>query len=130
MTEAAQGRPPFARPGGTAARNAMSRPAQHVFVCQNERPAAGRPSCGGRGSAALFTALQREVGARPALWGRVAITGCACLGPCFEGPALVVYPEGVWYAGATAADAAEIVEHHLAGGQVVERLRYRFPDEE
>src|SRR5262245_44128638 len=64
----------------------MSRPAHHVFVCQNERPVEGRPSCGARGGGNVFTALQREVGARPELWGRVAVTGCACLGPCFEGP--------------------------------------------
>jgi (2Fe-2S) ferredoxin len=108
----------------------MSRPSQHVFVCLNERPVEGRPSCGGRGGGALFSALQREVGARPALWGRVAITGCACLGPCFEGPNVVVYPEGVWYAGVAPTDAAEIVQRHLAEGVPVERLRYRFPDEE
>jgi (2Fe-2S) ferredoxin len=107
----------------------MSRPAHHVFVCQNERPSEGRPSCGARGAAALFTALQREIGARPALWGRVAVTSCGCLGPCFEGPTVVVYPEGVWYAGVAEADAAAIVDG-LATGQPVERLRYRFPDED
>ena len=104
-------------------------PPRHVFVCLNERPVGGKPSCGAAGRAELFSALQRAVGARPELWGRVAVTSCGCLGPCFEGPTLVVYPDAVWYAGVGAADAEEIVERHLVGGQPVERLRYQFPDE-
>ena len=77
----------------------------------------------------MYSALQRAVGARPELWGRVAVTSCGCLGPCFEGPNLVVYPEGVWYAAVGAADAQEIVDRHLAAGEIVERLRYQFPEE-
>ena len=112
----------------------MPRPDRHVFVCLNDRPqgaaGAGKPSCGARGGPEVYTALQRAVGARPELWGRVAVTSCGCLGPCFEGPNLVVYPDGVWYAAVAPADAEEIVERHLAGGQIVERLRYQFPDDE
>jgi (2Fe-2S) ferredoxin len=107
----------------------VSHPAHHVFVCQNERPIEGKPSCGARGGAAVFSALQREVGARPALWGRVAVTGCACLGPCFDGPTVVVYPDAVWYVGVRPEDAAEIVERHLGAGQPVERLRQPADDD-
>jgi (2Fe-2S) ferredoxin len=107
----------------------MSRPRLHLFVCGNERPAGGKPSCGARGSSAFFAALQREIGARPALWGQVAVTSCGCLGPCFEGPTMVVYPEGVWYVGVHPQDAPEILEAHLAGGRPLERLRYRWPEE-
>jgi len=57
------------------------------------------------------------------------VTACDCLGPCFDGPNLVIYPEGVWYAGVAAEDAAEIVEEHLTCGRVVERLRYEWPDD-
>jgi (2Fe-2S) ferredoxin len=35
----------------------------------------------------------------------------------------VVYPEAVWYTYVDEADIDEIVESHLAGGRVVERLR-------
>jgi (2Fe-2S) ferredoxin len=38
---------------------------------------------------------------------------------------VVVYPEGVWYGGVTAADVPEIVESHLVNGKPVERLRLR-----
>jgi hypothetical protein len=37
---------------------------------------------------------------------------------------VVVYPDGVWYAAVTPADAGEIVECHLFRGQPLERLRY------
>jgi (2Fe-2S) ferredoxin len=60
----------------------------------------------------------------------VAVTACDCLGPCFDGPNLVIYPEGVWYAGVTAADVQEIVERHLVGGAVVERLRLDWSDDD
>ncbi|HVV84825.1 MAG TPA: hypothetical protein VHE35_17295 [Kofleriaceae bacterium] len=55
------------------------------------------------------------------LGGTVAVTTSGCLGPCFEGPNVVVYPDAVWYRGVGTGDVDEIVEH-LAGGPVVERL--------
>jgi (2Fe-2S) ferredoxin len=107
----------------------MSRFTRHVFVCTNRRPVAGRPSCGARGGEDVLAALEQALAANPDLWGQVAVTGCGCLGPCFDGPNVVVYPEGVWYAGVGAADAAELAERHLAAGEPVERLRYRWPDD-
>jgi (2Fe-2S) ferredoxin len=95
---------------------------RHFFVCTNARPAEGKPSCGARGSAALLTALQEGVGAHPELWGKVAVTPSGCLGPCFEGPTIVVYPEAVWYVGVATADVAEIVDSHMSGGVPVKRL--------
>jgi (2Fe-2S) ferredoxin len=35
----------------------------------------------------------------------------------------------VWYAGIGPAEVTEIVDRHLVGGQVVERLRYQFPED-
>ena len=103
---------------------------RHLFVCVNERPVGGRPSCGGR---ALYEALSAAVLSRGELCARVAVTPTGCLGPCFDGPVAVVYgrdwPEGVWYAGVQASDAETIVDEHLAAGRPVERLRYRWPDD-
>lgn len=107
----------------------MPRIERHLFVCRNERPIEGRPSCGARGSAEIFTAFQQEVGARRELWDKVAITSCGCLGPCFDGPMMVVYPEAVWYRSVTVADVPEIVQSHLVGGQPVERLVYQWQDD-
>jgi (2Fe-2S) ferredoxin len=101
---------------------------RHFFVCENDRPALGKPSCRPRGAAAVLTALQEGVGAHPELWGRVAVTPSGCLGPCFEGPTVVVYPEAVWYVGVTAADVPEIVESHMLRGQPVTRLLYTWEE--
>ena len=45
----------------------------------------------------------------------VMATACGCLGPCFDGPNAVVYPDGVWYGGLDADDAAALAEHLIAG---------------
>jgi len=101
---------------------------RHFFVCQTSRPPEAKPSCGARGAANVFNALQEGLGAHPDLWGRVAVTASGCLGPCFDGPTIVVYPEGVWYAAVKAEDVAEIIESHMVGGRPVERLLYRWPE--
>ncbi len=107
----------------------MPRIERHVFVCRNERPATGRASCAARGADDVFAALQKAVGERPHLWTKVAVTPCGCLGPCIDGPMMVVYPEGVWYQGVTAADVDEIVQAHLIDGQPVKRLLYEWADD-
>ena len=100
----------------------MPKVERHFFVCTNARPAEGKPSCKPRGAAEVLTALQEGVGRHPELWGRVAVTPSGCLGPCFEGPTIVVYPEGVWYGRVRPEDVPEIVERHLIGGEPVARL--------
>lgn len=55
----------------------------------------------------------------------VAVTKSGCLGQCGVGPAMIVYPEGVWYSVPTFEDAMEILDSHLEKGEVVERLVIR-----
>ncbi|MGB8261919.1 MAG: ferredoxin [Terracidiphilus sp.] len=96
---------------------------RHVFVCHNQRPAgAPRPSCTADGTSSLFTTMQ-QLAKAAGLGGRVRINKSGCLDQCEHGPVVVVYPEAVWYGNVQPADAAEIVEQHLAGGRPVERLR-------
>jgi (2Fe-2S) ferredoxin len=56
------------------------------------------------------------------LAGRVQVTTTGCLGPCSEGPSVLVYPEGVMYAGVKKEDVAEIFDAHLQNGKPVDRL--------
>jgi len=60
--------------------------------------------------------------------GHIRINQAGCLGRCDDGPVLVVYPEGVWYRYFDKADVDEIVEKHLLGGAVVDRLRLKDSD--
>lgn len=99
---------------------------RHLFVCTQIRPGGGKPACGQRGGAAIVAAIERVLAARPELTAQV--TGCACLGPCFDGPNAVVYPDGVWYAGLGVEDAPALVEH-LATGALAAARRYTWPDD-
>ena len=85
---------------------------RHLFVCTNTI-ASGKPACGKRGGTELLAAVQQRLLARRAF--DVKATACACLGPCFDGPNAVIYPDGVWYGGLTADDAAGLVEHLISG---------------
>lgn len=97
----------------------------HVFVCTGK-------SCSARESAEVRQRFEDELKSRGILFGReakgknprgsIVLTECESVGFCSIGPAVMIYPDGVWYAQVTAADVAEIVEQHLLGGRVVERL--------
>jgi (2Fe-2S) ferredoxin len=54
--------------------------------------------------------------------GSVVLTECSSVGFCAIGAAVMVYPDGIWYAQVRASDVPEIVEEHLINGRVVERL--------
>ncbi|MEZ4366135.1 MAG: (2Fe-2S) ferredoxin domain-containing protein [Kofleriaceae bacterium] len=93
-----------------------------VFVCTSERAADHpRGSCARRGAVAVRELLKKELTAR-GLAGRVRANAAGCLDQCERGVAIVVYPEQVWYGAVTAADVTEIIERHLVGGEIVERL--------
>ncbi len=99
----------------------------HFFVCTNRRPDGHPlPSCGARGSLAVFEAFTREL-ARRGYPSGVKATATGCLTPCGSGPNVLVYPEGVWYAGVTPADVPALLAAHLDGVGAVERLR--LPEE-
>ena len=97
----------------------------HVFVCTGK-------SCAAADSAEVKAAFEHELLARGMLFGKekkgknpkgsVVLTECASVGFCAIGPAVMVYPDGVWYAQVTPADVPELIEEHLMNGRVVERL--------
>jgi (2Fe-2S) ferredoxin len=97
----------------------------HVFVCTGK-------SCSSRDSAEVRDAFEQQLNSRGLLFGReakgknpngsIVLTECASVGFCSIGPAVMVYPEGVWYAQVQASDVREIIEEHLLNGRVVERL--------
>jgi (2Fe-2S) ferredoxin len=97
----------------------------HVFVCNGK-------SCSAVGSAEVKAAFERELLERGILFGKekkgknpkgsIVLTDCASVGFCAVGAAVLVYPDGIWYAQVRAKDVPEIIEEHLLNGRVVERL--------
>jgi len=105
----------------------------HVFVCTGK-------SCSAVDSVAVKAAFEEELLSRSMLFGKekkgknpkgsVVLTECGSVGFCAIGAAVMIYPDGIWYAQVRAGDVAEIVEEHLIKGRVVERLAFlRVPSE-
>jgi (2Fe-2S) ferredoxin len=104
----------------------MPKPIRQVLICTNTRPP-GNPkgSCGEKGAEALADALKARV-REAGLEATVMVNRTSCLKHCSRGATVAVQPDNTWYAGVTEADLAEIVESHLQGGRVVQRLE--MPD--
>jgi len=98
---------------------------RHVFVCTGK-------SCSAVDSAEVKAEFDRQLIERRILFGKekkgknpkgsIVVTECGSVGFCAIGPAVMVYPEGVWYAHVRPSDVAEIVEEHLLNGRIVQRL--------
>jgi (2Fe-2S) ferredoxin len=56
------------------------------------------------------------------LWNDFQVTSTGCLGPCQAGPSVLVYPEGIMYAGVKPSDVASVINEHLIGGTPVAHL--------
>jgi NADH-quinone oxidoreductase subunit F/NADP-reducing hydrogenase subunit HndC len=97
----------------------------HVFVCTGK-------SCSAVDSAEVKAAFERELDSRRLLFGKeqkgknprgsIVLSECSSVGFCAIGAAVIVYPDGIWYAQVRSSDVTEIVEEHLIHGRVVERL--------
>ncbi|MEO8561401.1 MAG: (2Fe-2S) ferredoxin domain-containing protein [bacterium] len=90
--------------------------AHHVFLC------VGGFCSPDREGRTLYALLARLLEREGLLFGprRVKRGETPCLGVCAGGPILVVYPEGIWYAGVTPTLLGRIVVEHLRDGRVVE----------
>ncbi|MCB1865645.1 MAG: (2Fe-2S) ferredoxin domain-containing protein [Chromatiales bacterium] len=100
----------------------MSYYRHHVFFCTNERDD-GRACCQQHAALALRDYAKARVKALGLAGpGGVRVNTAGCLDRCEQGPVLVVYPEAVWYTYVDREDIDEIIDAHLVGGHVVDRL--------
>lgn len=98
---------------------------RQVFVCNGK-------SCLAVGAAEVKAAFETQLEAKNLRYGKaskgrnpageIVLTDCGSVGFCSIGTAVLVYPEGVWYAQVRAEDVPEIIETHLENGEIVERL--------
>lgn len=92
----------------------------HVFVCTYG------DTCPTQGSKEVRDWLKAEA-KKVGLKTRVRVNQSGCFSQCGHGPMMVVYPEGVWYAHVSLADAKRILEEHIVGGKRVADLVYQPP---
>jgi len=92
----------------------------HLFFCTHERDD-GKPYCQQHGAQSLRDYAKKRV--KELGLPKIRVNNSGCLNRCGLGPMLVVYPEGTWYQYQTQDDIDEIIESHLQGGKIVERLQ-------
>ena len=87
--------------------------------------------CGGTGchaseSKLLMERLTEEI-AKAGLENDVRVVQTGCFGFCAQGPIVKVMPDNVFYVQVTPDDATEIVQKHIVGKELVERLLFMDP---
>ncbi|MCU0430210.1 MAG: (2Fe-2S) ferredoxin domain-containing protein [Cytophagaceae bacterium] len=98
---------------------------KHIFVCTNERND-GRECCGEQKGMELVACLKNLIKEHK-LQKEMRAQRAGCFDTCQHGPAMVVYPEGVFYGNVSVEDLTEIFNEHLVAGNPVERLRIDLP---
>lgn len=94
----------------------------HIFICCNQRePHHRRGCCDPEGSEALRDAFKTEV-ARRKLGPLVRANKSGCLEQCELGPAVVIYPQGIWYGRVQLSDVGRILDETVIGGRILDDL--------
>ena len=95
---------------------------KHIFICTNDRgpdhPRGDCVKCGGADIRMRFVHLINKNG----LKGKVRANKSGCLDVCEIGPAVVIYPQNIWYTGISVEDVDEIFEKSIIKDEVVDHL--------
>jgi (2Fe-2S) ferredoxin len=95
----------------------------HIFVCTNERPPGHKRGCCKEKNSEELVQLFKQELSHAGIRKEVRAQKAGCLDTCEFGPAVVVYPDNVWYGNVKPEDVAEIVKSHIVEGKPVERLK-------
>ncbi len=88
----------------------------HVLVC-------GGTGCSSSKSMLIKQRFEEKV-KEVNLDNEVQVVGTGCFGLCEEGPIVIIYPEGTFYARMTIERVDEIVEEHLLKGRIVRKYLF------
>ena len=97
---------------------------KHIFICVNEK-AEGKKCCGELRGMELVEAFKTLVKDHK-INTEVRAQKAGCFDVCNFGPAVVVYPEGIFYGNVQPGDVQEIFEEHIQNNRPVERLILKF----
>ena len=86
---------------------------RHILVCHGS-------GCTSSKSPKIFENFKKIIEEKNIPNVRVIMTGC--FGLCSKGPIVVIRPDDTFYASVTPEDCEEIIEKHIMGGEIVERL--------
>jgi len=64
------------------------------------------------------------------LCDKAEVKGTGCLGPCVKGPVVLIGKDDIFYQNVKPEDVKDIVEQHVMGGKIVERLTWKEGKEE
>jgi (2Fe-2S) ferredoxin len=84
--------------------------------------------CIASGSMKVKDALKVELD-KANLQDKVSVVETGCLGPCALGPVMVIGKDETFYQNVKPRDAQEIIEQHIIGNQIVERLIHPVGEE-
>jgi (2Fe-2S) ferredoxin len=98
---------------------------KHIFICTNQRAQdAVRKSCGEAHGMEIVEAFKKKL-KELNLPIKLRTQRAGCLDICDFGQTIVIYPEGVFYVGVELSDVAEIIQEHIIGNRIVERLKLK-----
>lgn len=86
----------------------------HVLICSGS-------NCIARGAKSLRDEFEIQLG-ELGIRDEIKLVNTGCVGLCEQGPFVIVYPEGIFYAHIKEKDVKLICQEHLYKGRVVENL--------
>lgn len=97
----------------------MEAPTHHILVCCSFR-ATGEPQgiCHKKGSGDFLAYIENELVDRSL--DNVQVSSTGCLKVCDRGPAMVIYPENIWYGGVESEADIDAILDALEEGTVAE----------